>query len=75
MDNYIFTEVYTSPPFFDWKVAEEEYGAFGAILKDGFESFIHEKFNLELIALRKCYITRDYLGIRFWIHKYKGSFK
>ncbi len=75
MDNYEFTEAHTNKPFFDWKQGEMEYGAFGAICKDGFTEFVKEKFLIDLTNLRRSYIKRDYNGLRFWVHKYKGSFK
>ncbi len=75
-DEYEFTEDYVKPPFFDWKAAQREYGLeFLLISKNGYEEFIEEKFLNDFITLRKCYIQRDFSGIRFWIHKFKGSFK
>lgn len=67
--------IFVNRPFFDWKEGEEEFGAFGAIYKDGFKSFINEKFRIEFVEMRKCYIKRDFGDIRFWAHKFKGSFK
>lgn len=75
IDNYIFTEVHSQYPFFDWKEGEKEFGAFGALCKDGFSSFLKDKFIGDFITLRKNFITRDYCGIRFLAHKFKGSFK
>jgi hypothetical protein len=75
-DEMEFTEVYINKPFYDWKQAQREYGlVFSIISEDGFDSFVQEKFISDFITLRKCYILRDYVGIRFWVHKFKGSFK
>jgi hypothetical protein len=71
-----FTEIYINKPFYDWKLAQREYGlVFSIISEDGFDAFVQEKFLVDFITLRKCYIQRDYVGVRFWVHKFKGSFK
>ena len=75
-DDMVFTEVYINKPFYDWKQAQREYGlVFSIISENGFDAFVQEKFITDFITLRKCYILRDYVGIRFWVHKFKGSFK
>jgi len=75
-DDIKFTEIYINKPFYDWKQAQREYGlVFTIISENGFDSFVQEKFIADFTTLRKCYIMRDYVGIRFWVHKFKGSFK
>ncbi len=74
-EEFIFTEDYTNPPFFDWNKAEKENGVvFAVFAENGFERFITEKFLIDLIEMRKYYIMRDYVNFRFMIHKSK-SFK
>ena len=74
-EEFIFTEEYTSPPFFDWNKAENENGLlFVSFSENGFEKFIKEKFLTEMIQMRKYYLMRDYVDFRFIIHKSK-SFK
>jgi hypothetical protein len=71
-----FSPIYVNKPFFDWKTAEEEFGlVFNIFSENGFENFIQEKFLGDLFYLRKCFILRDYMGIRFVLHKFRGSFK
>ncbi len=75
-DEFKFTEIYINKPFYDWKQAQREYGlVFTIISEDGFDAFVQEKFLTDFITLRRCYILRDYVGVRFWVHKFKGSFK
>jgi len=72
---FIFTEEYTNPPFYDWNKAENENGlVFTIFSENGFDNFIKEKLLNEMIMMRKYYIIRDYLNFRFLIHKSK-SFK
>ena len=72
---FFFTEEFTNPPYYDWKMAENENGlVFTIFSENGFENFINEKLLNEMIMMRKYYIIRDYFNFRFMIHKSK-SFK
>lgn len=75
-DEYKFTELHIKKPFYNWKLAEADHGlVFEAIASDGFQEFVKEKLIHDFLCVRKSYILRDYTGLRFWIHKFKGSFK
>jgi hypothetical protein len=74
-EEFIFTEDFTNPPFYDWNMAENENGlVFTLFSENGFEKFINEKLVNEMIQMRKYYIMREYVNFRFMIHKSK-SFK
>jgi len=74
-EEFVFTEDYTYPPFFDWNLAENENGLqFTSFSENGFAKFIKEKFLNEMVLMRKYYLMRDYVDFRFIIHKSK-SFK
>jgi hypothetical protein len=75
-DEFRFTEIHVNKPFYDWEMAEADHGlVFVAISHEGFDGFVREKFLNDLICVRRSYIMRDYTALRFWIHKFKGSFK
>ncbi len=75
-EEFCFSNIHVNKPFYDWQLAEANHGlVFTAIAQDGFHGFVKEKFINDFICARKCYIMRDYSGLRFWIHKFKGSFK
>jgi hypothetical protein len=62
-------------PYFDFLEAIENYGFDFAIFSaDGFSKFIKETYMNNFIELRKAFILRDFLKIRFYAHKFKGSF-
>ncbi len=62
-------------PFFDFLHAEEELGfSFSEFAKNGFGEFINSIYAEDFINLRKCYITRNYIQVRFLTHKFKSPF-
>jgi hypothetical protein len=63
-------------PYFNFGDASENYGFdFPAFIKNGFAHFVTDTFIHDFILFRKSYIIRDYDRVRFFAHKFKGSFK
>jgi hypothetical protein len=61
--------------FFNFNDAIENYGFdFNTFMSDGFAKFIKETFIDNFINFRKAYIMRDYPQLKFYAHKFKGSF-
>jgi hypothetical protein len=62
-------------PYFDFIEAIENYGFdFELFSADGFSKFLRETYLNNFIELRKAFILKDFLKIRFFAHKFKGSF-
>lgn len=56
--------------------AEEDYGLdFEDFSTNNFKEFIENTFKKDFIAFRKAYLLRDMKTVRFYAHKFKGSFK
>jgi hypothetical protein len=62
-------------PYYNFIYAEEELGLnFLDLSFDGFREFLETIYLKDLIELRKAYIKRDYITIRFLSHKFKSPF-
>ncbi len=69
-------EKLTDGEYYNFFLAQEEYGFdYESFIKDGFKNFLEDTFIKDLIDLRKSYISRNYMQVRFIAHKFKGSFK
>lgn len=67
---------FVNVPFFDFIYAEEELGFnFNEFAKNSFGDFIEMVYVQDLIGLRKAYIQRDMIRVRFLAHKFKSPFK
>ena len=63
------------PPFYNFIYAEEELGFnFSEFSKNQFHDFLKSIFVVDLINLRKNYIQRNYIQVRFLAHKFKSPF-
>lgn len=62
-------------PYFDFEEAIENYGFdFELFSQDGFARLISEIFIDNFIEFRKAFLCRDFNKLRFFVHKFKGSF-
>lgn len=68
-------EYLENPPYFNIYESIESYGLdLDSFKENGFKNFICQTFLTDFIEFRKAYIIRDYLKLRFYAHKFKGSF-
>ncbi len=62
-------------PYFDFEEAVENYGFdFTIFESEGFAKFLCETYINNFIELRKAFIMKDLIKLRFYAHKFKGSF-
>jgi len=62
-------------PFFDFNEAIENYGFdFDSFSTEGFSKFLKETYVDNFIDFRKAFIMKDFNKVRFFAHKFKGSF-
>ena len=67
---------FVNPPYFDFLYAEEELGFnFADFSKNQFSDFLQSIYVTELISLRKAYISRNIVQVRFLSHKFKSPFR
>jgi hypothetical protein len=68
-------ELLENPPYFNIYESIESYGLeLDSFMENGFEQFIQHTFLNDFIEFRKAYIVRDFIKLRFYAHKFKGSF-
>ena len=68
-------ELLENPPYFNIYESMESYGFdLNSFMENGFNQFICHTFLTDFIEFRKAYIIRDFLKLRFYAHKFKGSF-
>lgn len=61
---------------YDFQEAIENYGFdFESFAEKNFEKFIESTFITDFISFRRGYLTRDFIQVRFYAHKFKGVFK
>ena len=66
---------FINQPYFDFIFAEEELGFnFADFAKNHFYEFLRSIYLVDLIAMRKAYIMRNYVQVRFLAHKFKSPF-
>ena len=64
---------FTNPPYFNFLYAEEELGInFLEFSKNQFHDFLKCVFVEDFINIRKCYIQRNLIKLRFHAHKLKS---
>jgi len=68
-------EMLENVPFFNIHESIESYGFdLNSFMENGFHQFIHQTYLTDFIEFRKAYIMREYIKLRFYAHKFKGSF-
>ena len=66
---------FVNTPYFNFLHAEEELGfLFSDFAKNNFGEFIQTCYVVDLINLRKSYIMRNFVQVRFLAHKFKSPF-
>lgn len=61
--------------WFDFNTAMDEFGFdYESFTENGFKTFLEETFIKDVIDCRRNFISRNYIQVRFWAHKFKGSF-
>ena len=62
-------------PFYNFMHAEEELGfSFSDFAKNNFAEFLNTCYVEDFINLRKNFIMRNYVAVRFLAHKFKSPF-
>lgn len=61
-------------PYFDFIEAEDFGFDIQSFQSDGFKVFVKCSLISDFIKMRKNFITRDLLSVRFFAHKFKGCF-
>jgi hypothetical protein len=62
-------------PFFDFYESIENYGFdFDIFQSDGFAKFIRDIYIGNFINFRKAFIMKDFYQLKFYAHKFKGTF-
>lgn len=67
--------LYINSPFFDFVEAENFGFDIETFQQDGFDLFITTTILSDFIRMRKCFISRDIIDVRFIAHKFKGCFR
>ena len=69
-------ELLKNGDLYDFNEAIDNYGFdFDNFSEKNFESFIQTTFVTDFIMFRKSYLTRDFIQVRFYAHKFKGLFR
>ena len=69
-------ELLKNGDLYDFNEAIDNYGFdFDNFAERNFESFIQTTFITDFIMFRKSYLTRDFIQVRFYAHKFKGLFR
>jgi hypothetical protein len=68
-------ELLENLPYFNIYESIESYGFdLNSFIENGFGQFIQHTYLSDFIEFRKAYIIRDFVKVRFYAHKFKGSF-
>lgn len=62
-------------PYFDFIEAEDFGFDLDSFQNDGFKVFVNSSIIRDFIKMRKNYILRDLISVRFIAHKFKGCFR
>jgi len=62
-------------PYFDFIEAEDFGFDIDSFQSDGFKVFVTSSVIRDFIKMRKNYIIRDLISVRFIAHKFKGCFR
>jgi hypothetical protein len=65
----------TNNPYYDFLEAEEFGFDIDSFQCDGFKVFVTSSLLQDFIKIRKNYIIRDLISVRFIAHKLKGCFR
>jgi hypothetical protein len=62
-------------PFFDFVEAEESGFDFNSFKNEGFKVFVKSSLLRDFIKIRRNYIIRDFISVRYIANKLKGCFR
>lgn len=69
------TKFYINQPFYDFIEAENFGFDIDSFKSDGFKLFVTTTILRDFIRMRKNFISRDIIDVRFIAHKFKGCFR
>ncbi len=67
--------LYINPPYFDFVEADNFGFDIETFQYEGFKLFITTTILTDFIRMRKSFIARDIMDVRFIAHKLKGCFR
>ena len=75
MDGSPELKYYINAPYFDFIEAENYGFDIDSFKAEGFKLFVTTTILRDFIRMRKNFISRDIIDVRFMAHKFKGCFR